>query len=191
MLTTLTSKTAAAVAAGVLLTGGVAAATTGSLPDRAQDVAKTVFGTVGLSVPAGQGDKPAKVTNENVTKDVTSDSTPDAVATDAATDEATPATASEESEAAEPDGAKGKGAEISELAHTTEATGAAKGAEISDAASEGRSHAGEEHATSPGASTEVPTTDQVEPTDPPETPAGDQATQHGHSSESHSEGAGD
>jgi hypothetical protein len=40
-------------------------------------------------------------------------------------------------------GSHGKGAEISALAHTTTATGSAKGATISAAASGGRSHAGE------------------------------------------------
>jgi hypothetical protein len=38
-----------------------------------------------------------------------------------------------------------KGSEISNLAHTTDATGADKGAVISNAASDGKSHAGEDH----------------------------------------------
>ena len=40
-----------------------------------------------------------------------------------------------------------KGAEISNQAHTTDATGADKGAEISNTASDGKSHAGEHSST--------------------------------------------
>jgi hypothetical protein len=44
---------AAAVGAGVLLTGGMAAAATGSLPAQAQQQAHTILARVGVSVPSG------------------------------------------------------------------------------------------------------------------------------------------
>jgi hypothetical protein len=119
--------TALVAATGVALFGGLAAA--GALPGAAQEAASDALEKVGISVP-----NPNDASNGHAdTRGKSGDH---------------PAVEAEDDEGAEPDASNGKGAEISETARTTENTGVDKGAEISDAASDGKSHAGEEH---PGA----------------------------------------
>src|SRR6185503_8713546 len=51
MFPPLKAAAVAATATGALLTGGVAVAATGALPGAAQDTARTMLGTVGVTVP--------------------------------------------------------------------------------------------------------------------------------------------
>ena len=102
-----------------VLAGGAVATTgglayAGSLPGAAQDVASTMLANAGVTVP---GPNQHAGTHPDVRGQ---SSAPAAPAADS-----------------------GKGAEISELARSTDATGRAKGALISAAASDGRSHAGD------------------------------------------------
>jgi hypothetical protein len=104
--------TAVLVAAGLAATIGAASA--GSLPGAAQDVASEMLAKVGITVP-GAND------SAGTHPDVRGRSTSIPIApTDA-----------------------GKGAEISELATTTDLTRIEKGAAVSTAASEGKSRAGQ------------------------------------------------
>jgi hypothetical protein len=100
----------------------VGMASAGSLPGAAQDVASEMLAKVGITVP-GPND------SAGTHPDVRGNSTSVPVA---------PADA-------------GKGAEISELATTTDLTGVEKGAAISTAASGGKSQAGQ-HGSASGAS---------------------------------------
>jgi hypothetical protein len=110
---------AAALAGGaVATTGGLAYA--GSLPGAAQDVAGTMLAAAGVTVPGPNQ-------HAGTHPDARGQSSP-----------AEP-TASADS---------GKGSDISALARTTDATGRAKGAVISAAASDGRRHAGDTAASS-------------------------------------------
>jgi hypothetical protein len=100
-------------------------ASAGALPGAAQDIASTMLAKVGVSVPGP---------NENAgTHPSVRGSTPEQSVTTTA----------------------GKGAEISELATTTELTGVDKGAEISTAASGGKSQAGQ-HGAGAGAAVATP-----------------------------------
>lgn len=130
MLAELLSLKVAVVAAsttGVLLTGGVAAAATGSLPGAAQDTAQTVLATIGVSVPGA---------DDAVADDAVGDD-PDGQGAEAEVP------AAEEMEDVPPTDAEGKGAEISRLARDPELSGVEKGAAVSTAASDGRSRAGQ------------------------------------------------
>lgn len=146
---------AAAVGAGVLFTGGVAAAaTTGSLPDPAQSAMQTVLGGMGITVPGPNehaGDHP----NEHATlKDASSgDHVP---STDGTTDTTTTTQTSTDQQDST-DG-QGKGSTISPLAKSTDTTGIDKGSAVSTAASGGKSQAGDHgQATSHPTSTDHPT----------------------------------
>lgn len=136
MIRTLTTSKVAAVAlaGGLSLVGGVAAAATGTLPGAAQDTARDMLGHVGVTVP-GTDD------HAGTHADTRGGSTHPAAADPAATP-------------THPSGA-GKGSTISELATTTDATGVDKGALISGTASGGKSHAGRHGATT--APTAAPT----------------------------------
>lgn len=103
------------------LTSGLAAA--GALPGAAQGVAADMLAKVGVTVPG---------------PDEHSGGHPDVRgrSDEIADDDVAPAGSGAE-------GSQGQGAEISELARTTSATGVDKGAAISDAASDGKSRAGE------------------------------------------------
>jgi hypothetical protein len=113
---------ATAVAAGALLTGGAAAAASGSLPGAAQDTARAMLTKIGVSVP-GADDSAAGHADSRSTA-------------------ATPSTP--------PTGEAATDSTISQLATTTTATGVDKGAEISAAASGGKSQAGQ-HGSAAGA----------------------------------------
>ena len=120
--------TAALVAAALACSASLASA--GALPGAAQDVASSMLAQVGISVPGA---------NENA------GTHPDERGT------SSPSTPASESTA-------GKGAEISELARTMELTGVDKGAAVSSAASNGKSHAGQNSSASGGAaSVDAPT----------------------------------
>jgi len=121
--------TAALVAAALACTASLASA--GALPGAAQDVASTMLAKVGISVPGA---------NENA------GTHPDERGTSSRNTPTSESTA-------------GKGAEISELARTTELAGVDKGAAISTEASNGKSHAGQHSSASGGAaSVDTPNT---------------------------------
>jgi hypothetical protein len=127
--TPLKTAAAAVLGTGVLLTGGVAAAQAGSLPGAAQSVAQTALATLGVSVPGPDEHSAGHADERGASTDAPRGS-----------DAARTAAGAGEDDAAEP---TGKGAEISELARTTDAEGVEKGATISDVASGGASQAGE------------------------------------------------
>ena len=115
---------ASAVGAGLFLTGGAAAAATGSLPAAAQDVAHDVLAAVSINVPAGE--RPA-----------------------ADQEETTEVEETQETEVQPEDGtANDHGETVSDLAKDTDATGRDKGQEIAGTASQGRRTAGQETAAS-------------------------------------------
>lgn len=113
----------AAVTAALACTTGLAFA--GSLPGAAQDVASSMLSKVGVTAPGPNENAGTHPSIRGTSSDVaTSD---DAEGTDEAA----------------PENAGGKGAEISELATTTDLTGVEKGAAISTLASGGKSQAGQ------------------------------------------------
>jgi hypothetical protein len=113
-----------AVAAALACTTGLAFA--GSLPGAAQDVASSMLTKVGVTVPGPNE-------NAGTHPNVHGTSSPDAAVSD-----------DTEANDAPAENGEGKGAEISELATTTELTGVEKGAAISTLASAGKSRAGEQ-----------------------------------------------
>jgi hypothetical protein len=111
----------AAVIGGFALGTGAAAALAGDLPEPAQDAVARAADQVGFELPASwRADDAGPPEGTDAGAD--GDEVPDP--------------------AVEPE-SQGKGAEISELATTTELTGVDKGAAISDLASDGHSRAGE------------------------------------------------
>src|SRR6476469_786549 len=80
------AKLAALIAAGVVVLGGVAAAS-GSLPTPAQSAAHDAFGAAGIDVPDGDG---AVASDDPVTTTTTSD--PTTTTTDASDDSTTDVT---------------------------------------------------------------------------------------------------
>lgn len=135
---------AAALAGGLSLVGGVAAAATGSLPGAAQDTARTVLGTVGVTVPGADDHAGTHPDSRGSSAD-----------------------ASKPTDAPSPSATAGKGAEISKLATTTTATGVDKGALISGVASGGKSKAGQH-----GAAGTRPTSGPTSTPTPTATPGG-------------------
>jgi hypothetical protein len=129
---------AAAVTGGVLLTGGVAAAATGTLPGAAQDTARTILSHVGVSVPGADGSS-AGHADQRGTSGSTEGTTQGTGDEQAATDQ------QGTDEQAQGDGSQGKGAVISQLAKGQYATGHDRGAAVSEAASGGKSQAGDAH----------------------------------------------
>ena len=149
MLPSIKAAAIAATATGALLTGGVAAAASGTLPGTAQDTAKTILGTVGVTVPGPSENAADNSTTRGRSADAHARNAARTAA--AAEDTAAPTTAANE-----------HGKAVSSLATTTELTGRDKGAAISELASNGKSKAGDEHPTptetvTPEA-TETPTT---------------------------------
>jgi hypothetical protein len=126
-----TSATAAALACM-----GSAAAATGSLPGAAQQTAHDVLASIGVTVPGPNAHSAQHA---------------DTRGRSASTQSQTPETQTPEAQPTAHPSAHGKGAEISQLARTTTATGVAKGAEISTLASGGKSQAGQHgSSTTPG-----------------------------------------
>jgi hypothetical protein len=126
MLPTLKAAAVAAAATGALLTGGIAAASTGTLPGAAQDTAQTALAKVGVTVPG-----PADAAAEHPASRGRS-------ATAAAETSTTPAPVVP---SAAPEEANAHGKAVSELATTTPLTGKDKGVAISTLASQGRARA--------------------------------------------------
>lgn len=112
--TPLKSLAVAAASAGLLLTGGIAAANAGVLPGAAQDTARTVLGSVGVDVPgadehsAGHADTRGRP------------------------DQAPPA--GDTADGADPESANTHGTTVSEVARSDEFTGSEKGEAVSEAA---------------------------------------------------------
>jgi hypothetical protein len=115
----------AAVACALACTTGLAFA--GSLPGAAQDVASSMLSKVGVTVP-GPNEK------AGTHPSVRGSSSPDVAVSGRA----------EENDNAAANNGEGKGAEVSDLATTTELTGVEKGAAISTLASGGKSQAGQQ-----------------------------------------------
>ena len=122
---------AAAIGAGVMLTGGVGAAAAGILPGAAQQTARTVLETVGISVPAGDG--------------ADNNGRPEQTPGDRADKNANP----RGSEAADVPPAADHGKQVSETAKNTTADGAHKGRDIARVASDGRAKSGDHHGQPP------------------------------------------
>lgn len=116
---------AAAIGAGVMLTGGVGAAAAGILPGAAQQTASTVLETVGISVPAGDG--------------ADNNGRPEQTPGDRADENANP----RGSEEAEVPPAADHGKRVSETAKNSTADGAHKGRDIARVASDGRAKSGD------------------------------------------------
>lgn len=131
----------AAAMAGLLLTGGVAAATAGVLPGAAQDTVDAVLVDLGLS-PGADDTTREDATGKDTSGTASADESASAEQTGSA--EADGADSGEPADSGDaPDAARGHGDEVSRTARDTEATGAEKGAEVSGLASQGRSRAGE------------------------------------------------
>ena len=162
-LTPLRATLAAAVSGGVLLTGGVAAAATGSLPGAAQDTAHALLSKVGVSVP-GPDNHAAGHADQRGNGDAGDSPSTDPAGHGSGTD--------------------GKGNEVSRLATTTDSTGVDKGAEISTLASDGKSKAGQhgsagdESGKSSTGKAHKPATTPAEPSKPTEPGASDDGSGH-------------
>lgn len=152
-LTPVKAAIAAAVSGGVLLTGGVAAAATGTLPGAAQDTARDLLGHVGVSVPGADDHSAGHA------------------------DQRGPAAPVAASEGASPD-TQGKGGTISDLAKNTTSTGVDKGAEISTLASGGKSQAGQ-HGQTGDQSGQAADGQAHKPSTTPTQPSGDQNSDNG------------
>ena len=138
----------AAVAGGLALSGGLAAAATGSLPGAAQSIASAVLNRVGIQVPAPN-------TRAGSHPDIrgSSDMRGSSGATGSSGTGATNAPAGP--------GLGVQGSSISHLAQTTQATGVGKGAAICSAASGGQCQAAQHAAgASAGAGAPVATPNQ-------------------------------
>ena len=134
-LTSLKGLAVAATSAGLLLTGGLAAANAGMLPGAAQDHAQEVLDNLGIDVPGA---------NEHSAGHAD---------TRGGSGEASPAGSEADSASTLPEAA-GHGQMISDLARNTELEGAEKGMAIANAASRGHGQAGEHgHAQAPDQST--------------------------------------
>ena len=119
--TTLKALAVTVASAGVLLTGGLAAANAGVLPGAAQQTARDVLGTIGVEVPGANEHSAGHADTRGRSAD---------------------APAGGEADAAEtrPDAA-GHGQMVSDLARNTELEGVEKGKAISEAASSnGQAH---------------------------------------------------
>jgi hypothetical protein len=132
MLSTMSpTKVALATSATIalVLAGAFSAAAAGALPGAAQDTAHDVLAKIGVTVPGpneasdGHPDNRGSSGQDDAEETTSPEETTDTTETD--------------------EDSLGKGAEISELAKTTDATGVDKGAEISTAASGGKSQAGQ------------------------------------------------
>lgn len=111
---------AAVLAGGLVLSGGAAAAAAGVLPGPVQQTAKAVLAKVGLTVPGPRGDAARPGTTTPV-----------------------PVTSTEPTAGAPGAASSGQGSDVSDLAHSTTATGVDKGAAVSSAASSGKGQAGQ------------------------------------------------
>jgi len=148
------SKAALAAVAAVSLVGiSGAAAATGTLPEKAQDVARTSLTKVGIDVPKGKGKglttAPGQLKKDLVDGSSTTVDEPSAGKPSRPVDKENPPSTT-------------KGATISSIAKDPALTGAEKGAAVSDAASDGKSRSGEDKPV-----TEAPTTGKPDSAGPP------------------------
>jgi len=141
---------AAAAAFGLLGVSGAAAAA-GVLPDAAQDVAHTTLTKVGVDVPQGKG----RATAPGQLKKAGQPATPKA--------DKPAKSGGEEPQGEHPDN---KGKTISSIARDPNLHGREKGAAVSDAASGGKSHAGDQNPTSPQAQPAAPSATSPSATSP-------------------------
>jgi hypothetical protein len=202
-LLTAKAAAAAAVAGTLTLTGGLAAAN--ALPAPAQHMAARALSQVGISVP---GDDDHATGSDDTTAEAPENETPEApeapeveapetgddnggvTNTGDGTGVTTTTEAGEDSghHGTGTDGKDNKGSEISNLAHSTDNSGPGKGAVVSNAASDGRSHAGEDHhATGTTTST---TTGAVNGTGDDSGHHGDGSAHHGGGDDSGQGGSG-
>lgn len=123
---------ATAATAGMLTCTGAAAAATGDLPDAAQQTARDMLAKVGVTVPGPSLHSPGHADTRGTAHPA--NATPPGTSAEDTSPESTPSTQASPS---------GKGAEVSNVARTTTATGVAKGAQISTLASDGKSQAGQ------------------------------------------------
>jgi hypothetical protein len=123
-----TSKLLTAGAIALVLSGGVAAAATGSLPTQAGPGLTTAGDHTGFEVPASHDDHPTGTSSES------SDATESTDAADDNTDSS-----------GQPDN---HGAAVSDVARNTDATGSDKGAAVSAAAQDNTGL--NDHAATPG-----------------------------------------
>lgn len=160
----LTARTglAAAVGAGVLLTGGVtAAAAAGGLPGAAQDTARDVLVNFGIEVPGA-----AEASADHADTRGDSEDARGEEQTETTTDQVDGMTVTDDGETSDDSAEDGKGEEISDLATSTDAEGEEKGAMISGVASDGQSQAGEhEEADDSDDNATVATTSEADETD--------------------------
>jgi len=153
---TVKAAVAAALGSGVLLTGGVAAAATGTLPGAAQDTASEMLGKIGVEVPgpseasAGHADQRGQVEGTEGETTETTDTTSETTTED------------ESADSQDAKDNQGKGEEVSELATNDEY----KGAAVSEVASEGKSQAGDEHGKPSGTEEETTEESSQEPAEP-------------------------
>jgi hypothetical protein len=139
---TVKAAVAAALGTGVLLTGGVAAAATGTLPGAAQDTASEMLAKVGVEVPGPNEHSAGHADQRGPVEDAAGDDTEE---TETTTEDTT------DTEGTEPEDAEknnGKGEAVSEVAKSDKYTGAEKGAAVSELASGGKSKAGDDHGKS-------------------------------------------
>jgi len=137
-LTSFRAAVVSAVGAGVFLSGGVAAAATGSLPGAAQDVAHDVIAALPLGFDVPAGEKAPEQADER-RSDATDAEPVDVEGSD--------------TEGSDTDGSDteiagdGKGEGIRELATDEGTSGLEKGMAVSEEASGGKSRAGEQGTT--------------------------------------------
>ena len=118
-----TSKMIAAAVVGLSLTGGAAAAATGSLPSQADHGVTTAGDHAGFSVPASQDDHPTASDHPDSTDDSTESS--EAPTTDDSTSSSHP---------------DNHGAAVSAVAKSTDTTGSDHGAAVSAVARDNNGH---------------------------------------------------
>ncbi|HET7194169.1 MAG TPA: hypothetical protein VFI99_04195 [Nocardioides sp.] len=112
--TPLKSLAVAAASAGLLLTGGIAAANAGALPGAAQDTARTLLGSIGVDVPGADEHSAGHADNRGRS-------------------EQAPPTG-DKADGADPESANSHGTTVSEVARSDESEGAEKGQAVSEAA---------------------------------------------------------
>jgi len=155
------SKAALAAVAAVSLVGiSGAAAATGTLPVKAQDVARTSLTKVGIDIPKGRGKGLATAPGQ-LKKDL-----PVVDESSTTVDEPSAGKPSRPVDKENPPSTT-KGATISSIAKDPTLTGAEKGAAVSDAASDGKSRSGEDKPVTKAPITAGPATGKPDSAGPP------------------------
>jgi hypothetical protein len=160
-----TKLAAAALAGGLALTGGAAAAATGALPDPVQDLVADAAAKAGLDLPAGdKASERAERVAEKAADRVEKAAEKAADRVEKAAEKAADRVEKAAGDGADDGGSPGRGPEISNLARTTDATGADKGAQISAVASEGKSRSGRRGGGVDDSAASTSTTSTITPT---------------------------